>query len=50
MNSTNTFSLKPGDHVIVDGVELSYEEIMESKIDSIIYRKHLKKLMAKSAE
>ena len=40
--------LKPGDHVIVDGVELSYEEIMESKIDSVMYRKHLKELRAES--
>ena len=37
--------LQPGDQIIVDGVKLSYEEIIESKIDSILYRKHLKKLM-----
>ena len=47
MSSTNPIFLKPGDIVNVDGVELTYEEIMESKIDSVLYRKHLKELMAK---
>lgn len=42
--------LKPGDQIIVDGVKLSYEEIIESKIDSILYRKHLKELMAKTSQ
>ena len=42
--------LKPGDQVIVDGVKLSYEEIKESKIDSILYRRYLKELMAKTSQ
>lgn len=41
--------LQPGMTVVVDGVEMSYEDIMESKIDSILYRKHLEKLMAKES-
>lgn len=46
MNSTfNTIFLKPGMVVNVDGVELTYEEIIESKIDSVMYRKHLQELM-----
>ena len=47
MNSTNTIFLKPDMTVIVDGVELSYSEIRENKIDSVLYRKHLKELMDK---
>ena len=35
MNS-NTFSLKPGDVVEIEGVILTYEEIKENKIDSVI--------------
>ena len=45
MNSTNTIFLKPGMSVLVDGVELSYEDIIESKIDSVMYREHIKELM-----
>jgi hypothetical protein len=45
MNSTNTIFLKPGMSIIIDGVEMSYEDIRESKIDSILYRKHLEELM-----
>ena len=37
--------LKPGFSVEVDGVVMSYEDIKDSKIDSILYRKHLKELM-----
>ena len=48
MNSTTPIFLKPGRTVNIDGVELSYEEIKEAKIDSILYRKHLKELMAKA--
>ena len=44
MNS-NTIFLKPGQVVNLDGVELSYEDIMNSKIDSVMYRKHLRQLM-----
>lgn len=48
MNTTNsTIFLKPGDIVNIDGVEMSYEDIKESKIDSVLYRKHLKELMAR---
>lgn len=46
MNSTfNTIFLQPGMVVNVDGVELTYDEIIESKIDSVMYRKHLQELM-----
>lgn len=47
--SSNTIFLKPGMSVNVDGVEMTYEDIRESKIDSVIYRKHLKKLMEAKA-
>jgi hypothetical protein len=45
MNSTKTIFLKPGMSIIIDGVEISYEDIRETKIDSILYRKHLEELM-----
>jgi hypothetical protein len=45
MNSTKTIFLKPGMSIVIDGVEMSYEDIRESKIDSILYRKHLEELM-----
>ena len=48
MNSTTPIFLKPGWTVNIDGVEMSYEEIKEAKIDSIMYRKHLEKLMAEA--
>ena len=41
MNS-NTIFLKPGDIVNVDGVNVTYEEIKENKIDSHMFRKYLK--------
>lgn len=41
--------LQPGMSVVIDGVEMSYEDIMNSKIDSIIYRKRLEELMAKES-
>lgn len=44
MSSTTPIFLKPGDIINIDGVEMSYEDIMESKIDSVLYRKHLKEL------
>ena len=47
--SSSTIFLKPGMTVNVDGVEMTYEDIRESKIDSILYRKHLKELMAKES-
>ena len=40
------YFLNPGDSVTLDGVEFSYDDIMNSKIDSVLYRKHLKRLMA----
>ena len=45
MNPSQPIFLKPGMKVNVDGVEMTYEDIRESKIDSILYRKHLKELM-----
>ena len=45
MSSTNTIFLKPGMSVDVDGVIMTYEDIMNSKIDSVMYRKHIKELM-----
>ena len=42
MKSTQPIFLNPGDIVNVDGVEMTYEDIIESKIDSVMYRKHLK--------
>ena len=48
MNSTTPIFLKPGMTVNVDGVEMTFEDIKESKIDSILYRKHLKELQEKA--
>ena len=48
MKPSQPIFLKPGWTVVVDGVEMSYEEIMDAKIDSIMYRKHLEKLMAEA--
>ena len=42
------YFLNPGDSVTVDGVEFSYDDIMNSKIDSVLYRKHLKELQEKA--
>ena len=41
--------LEPGMSIVIDGVEMSYEDIMNSKIDSIMYRKHLEQIMAKES-
>ena len=46
MNTSNTIFLKPGDIISIDGVEMTYQEVMENKIDSVMFRKHLKELMA----
>lgn len=43
---SQTIFLKPGDIVNVDGVEITFEEIMNNKIDSHMFRKHLKELQA----
>lgn len=48
MKPSQPIFLKPGWTVNIEGVEMSYEEIKEAKIDSILYRKHLKELMAKA--
>ena len=45
MKSSQTIFLKPGDTINIDGVEMSYDDIINSKIDSVMYRKNLKKLM-----
>lgn len=45
--SSPTIFLKPGDTVNVDGVEITFEEIMNNKIDSVMFRKHLKELQTK---
>ena len=45
--SPNPIFLKPGMIVNVDGVEFTFEEIKKNKIDSIMFRKHLKELQAK---
>ena len=42
MKPSQTIFLEPGMSIVIDGVEMSYEDIMNSKIDSILYRKHLK--------
>ena len=47
MNSHSTIFLKPGDTINIDGVEMTFEEIMNNKIDSVMFRKHLKELRAK---
>lgn len=39
--------LKPGMIVNVDGVEFTFEEIKKNKIDSVMFRKHLKDLQNK---
>lgn len=39
--------LSPGESVTVDGIDFTYEEIKENKIDSVLYRKHLKENMPK---
>ena len=44
-----TIILKPGMTVNVDGVELTFEEIINNKIDSHLFRKHLQALQGDSA-
>lgn len=34
--------LNPGESVIVDGVEVTFEEIIKDKIDLFFFRKHFK--------
>ena len=50
MKPSQTIFLEPGMSIIIDGVEMSYEDIMNSKIDSIMYRKHLEKLVKDEVE
>jgi len=47
MSSNEPIFLKPGMTVRLEGVEMSFEDIKNCKIDSVLYRKHLKKLMNK---
>lgn len=42
--SSETIFLKPGMTVNIDGVEMTFEEIKNNKIDSHMFRKHLKEL------
>ena len=42
----HTTILKPGGFIIMDGKKVTYEEIKEHTIDSILFRKRLKELMA----
>jgi len=48
MTNSNTIILKPGMTVNVDGVELTFEEIMNNKIDSHLFRKHIRALQGDS--
>ena len=48
MKSSQTIFLKPGMSVNVDGVTMTYEDSIESKIDSVMYREHLKEVMGDS--
>jgi len=45
--SSQTIFLKPGMTVNIDGVEMTYKDIINAKIDSHLYRKHLRELQAK---
>ena len=45
--SSNTIFLKPDTVVNIDGKEFTAAELKEHVIDSVIYRKHIKELMAK---
>ena len=45
--SSNTIFLNPEDTVNIDGKEFTAAELKEHVIDSVLYRKHLKELMAK---
>ena len=44
MKPSQTIFLKPGQVVNIDGVDLTREEIKNNKIDSHMFRKHLKEL------
>lgn len=45
--SPNTIFLKPEDTVNIDGKEFTAAELKEHVIDSVLYRKKIKELMAK---
>lgn len=47
--SSETIFLQPGMSIVIDGVEMTVEEIKEHVIDSVMYRKHLEELMAKES-
>ena len=46
MKPSQTIFLRPGDVISIDGVEMTYQEVKENKIDSVIFRKHLKESQA----
>ena len=48
MKPSQPIFLKPGMTVNIDGVKMTFAEIKEAKIDSILYRKHLKELQEKA--
>ena len=46
--SSNTIFLKPDTVVNIDGKEFTATELKEHVIDSVLYRKHLQKLMGEN--
>ena len=44
------YFLEKGDTISIDGVEMTFEDIKESKIDSMLYRKHLEELQQMKSE
>lgn len=46
MKPSQTIFLRPGDVISIDGVEMTYQEVKENKIDSVMFRKHLKESQA----
>ena len=47
MSTNSPIFLKPDTVVNIDGKEFTAAELKEHVIDSVLYRKHLKELMAK---
>ncbi|WP_305514428.1 hypothetical protein [Methanobrevibacter sp. V14] len=50
MSSHNPIFLKPDMIVDIDGKKFTAAELKEHVIDSVLYRKHLKELMAKQSQ
>ena len=44
MSSPKPIFLKPGMTIILEGREVSFEELKDHVITSVLYRKHLKEL------